>query len=315
MPDLSTLQRVDLREVWPNEASDFTPWLAKNIEILGEVLGLELEVETREASVGPFSLDVLARDLGSNQRVVIENQLNPTDHDHLGKLMTYAAGFDASVVVWLVREFRPEHRAALDWLNHRTGEDTAFFGVAVEAWRIDGSRPAPHFVPVAVPNDWQKRAHESGRPAERSERSERYRAFFQTLIDELREEHGFTKARKGQPQNWYQFASGHSGIPYNVAFTGDGKLVAGLTMSSGDKERNEQRFDRLAEHKEAIESEFDFTIQWDRRDDIQACFVQSERGGTIDEDDEQLEELRHWIVSRLLDFKRVFVPYMRQLVG
>lgn len=136
MPNLSSLQRVDLREVWPHEANDFTPWLEDNIDTLGDVLGLDLEVEAREASVGPFSLDLLARDLGSNRRVVIENQLDATDHGHLGKLLTYAAGFDASVVVWLVREFRPEHRATLDWLNHRTGEDTAFFGVVVEAWKI-----------------------------------------------------------------------------------------------------------------------------------------------------------------------------------
>ena len=150
MVDLGAIERVDLREVWPHEAQDFTPWLAENLDKLGEALGLDLELQSAEAAVGPFSLDVLARDSGSDRPVIIENQLETSDHDHLGKLLTYAAGYDAYAVVWLTREFRDEHRAALDWLNQRTVEDTAFFGVVVEAWQIDGSRPAPHFRTVGA---------------------------------------------------------------------------------------------------------------------------------------------------------------------
>ena len=129
MEDLGSLSRVNLRTIWPHEASDFTPWIQANLSALGESLGLELEVEAREAPVGDFSLDLLAREVEHDRTVIIENQLTNTDHGHLGQLITYAAGFDAKVVVWLARDFRDEHRQALDWLNQRTDEDTEFFGL------------------------------------------------------------------------------------------------------------------------------------------------------------------------------------------
>ena len=146
MMNRSNIQLVSLREVWPDEAFHFTPWLAENIDKLGNVLGLNLEVQRQEAPVGSFSSDILAWDVDGECPVVVENQLETTDHDHLGKLLTYAAGYDACdtcVVVWLAREFRDAHRQALDWLNQRTGENIKFFGVVVEAWRLDDySQPA-----------------------------------------------------------------------------------------------------------------------------------------------------------------------------
>ena len=182
MVDLGEIKQVeDLREVWPNEAQDFTPWLADNLDKLGEALGLDLELQSSEAPVGSFSLDVLAHDLGSNRPVIIENQLEATNHNHLGQLLTYVAGYDAYAAVWLTQDFRDEHRQALDWLNQRTDEDTAFYGVVVEAWRIDGSRPAPHFRVVAAPNDWQKRmvsVAKTGRAGGLSEKQQRYHEFF-----------------------------------------------------------------------------------------------------------------------------------------
>ena len=298
MVDLGEIKRVDLREVWPNEASDFTPWLAENLDKLGEALGLDLELQSAEAAVGAFSLDVLAHDLGSNRPVIIENQLEATNHDHLGKLLTYAAGYDAYAVVWLTREFRDEHRQALDWLDQRTGEDTQFFGVVVEAWKIDDSRPAPHFKPVATPNDWQKSTvgaeRGSGNAAAVSERSERYRTFFQSLIDTLREEYRFTNARKGQPQSWYNFSSDNSGIAYSASFSRDGKASVNIDIASRNGEWNQRLFDRLTERKGTIQSEFSEDLVWDSVENRLACYVRVFRNGQIDDDEETLEAVQGW---------------------
>src|SRR5512137_367401 len=138
MNDFGEIKPVDIREIWPNEATDFTPWLVENIDRLGQALGMEIEVQEREADVGDFSLDIMAKDLGTGRTVVIENQLTETDHDHLGKLLTYAGGFDAGVLVWIAKELRDEHRRALEWLNEH---DVHSFGVVIEVLRIDDSKP------------------------------------------------------------------------------------------------------------------------------------------------------------------------------
>lgn len=320
MVSLGTIERVDLREVWPHEAQDFTPWLADNLDKLGDALGLDLELRSAEAAVGPFSLDVLAHDLGSDRPVIIENQLEATGHDHLGKLLTYAAGHDAYAAVWLVRDFRDEHRQALDCLNQRTGDDTQFFGVIVEAWRIDGSLPAPHFRPVAFPNDWQKQSAKVdrssiGRPNYVSERGERYRQFFQALIDILRDQHRFTNARKGQPQSWYSFSSGFRGIGYNPSFSPQrGIARVELYIDPGDADVNKRLFDALSTASDAIQTELEESLEWERLDNRRACRISAFREGSIDDDPRSLEEIQEWMVDRLLAFKRIFTPHLAELV-
>lgn len=305
MSELGTLKRLDPRYIWELEAHDFTPWLARNLDRLGEALGLELELLEQESPVGNFSADILARDLGTNRTVVIENQLEPTDHSHLGQLITYAAGLDAGVVIWVCRELREEHRQALDWLNRGHGALTDFFGVVVELLQIDDSKPAVNFRPVAFPNDWTRRQG-SGSRGEITPKQQRYKQFFQQLIDELRETHRFTNARVGQPQSWYSFSSGTSGFTYGVSFAIGGRVRAELYIDTGDGEQNLSAFSRLHEEAETIEREFGEPLEWETLEGKRACRIATYRDGTIEDPDEKLEEYRAWAVERMLRFKKVF---------
>ena len=150
------LTPVSVREVWPNEARDLTPWLAERPEFLGDALGLELELEGKEMAVGGYNADLVFKDIERGSRVVVENMYGDTDHDHVGKLITYAAGLEAGHAVLLAENFRPEHRTALNWLNRVSTEDCAYFGLVLEAWRIDNSRPAPHLRVEVQPDDWSR---------------------------------------------------------------------------------------------------------------------------------------------------------------
>lgn len=312
--EFGDLKAVPVRQVWPNEAHHFTPWLAGNIERLGETLGMELEVVKVESDVGDFSLDILAKDLGSGRRVVIENQYSATNHDHLGKLMTYAAGLDAGAVIWIAETIRDEHKQALEWLNRRTDSDTNFFAVTVEVFRIDESRPAFEFKPVVLPNKWQRSARASAEP-DPSPRAQAYRRFFQELIDELREKHHFTGARAAQPQSWYSFSSGISGVTYGASFAQGGRVRVDVYLNQPETEQNKALFDRLLSRKTEFESEFGEPLSWERLDEGKASRVAVYRAGSIGEDERELIAIRAWLVDRLLRSKRVFGPQLSREIG
>ena len=152
--ELGMISEVRLRDIWPHEAGDFTPWLARNLNSLGDSLGLDLELLQEEASSGAFSLDILAKSTEDDEKVAIENQLEQTNHSHLGQLITYATEHGAGYVVWVASRFRPEHRAAIDWLNELAPDKVWFFAVEVHAIKIGDSLPALDFRPVAVPKKW-----------------------------------------------------------------------------------------------------------------------------------------------------------------
>ena len=211
---LARLERVPLREAWPNEAGDFTPWLAQpeNLRLLGETIGLELECECQEKPVGSFSCDILCRDTASDAWVIIENQIERTDHNHLGQLLTYAAGLKATTVVWVAREFREEHRAAIDWLNEITTEEFSFFGLEVELWRIADSPAAPKFNIVSKPNDWSRDVRESARDSgELSENRVLQREYWTKFAELLVKSGDHKQMRQAHASNHMVFPVGRSG--------------------------------------------------------------------------------------------------------
>ena len=305
------IKKLNLRDIWLNERKDFSPWLANNIGALGEALGMELELKDTEAAVGDFSLDLLAKDLGTGHTVIIENQLTQTDHDHLGKLLTYAAGFSASTVVWVAGVIRDEHKQTLDWLNQRTDEETQFFGVVVEVIKIDDSKPAYNFKPVVSPSEWQKskKRQISGTV---SAKGEAYRIYFQSLIDELREKHKFTNAKIGQPQNWYTFSSGISNIPFSVSFAQGGKVRTELYIDVGDVDKNKVLFDWLYEQRDELHSKVGQELEWERLDDKRASRIAVYRVGSIQSSEEELMDIKAWHIENLLRFKKVFPSIVKK---
>ncbi|MCZ8092292.1 MAG: DUF4268 domain-containing protein [Acidovorax sp.] len=308
--DLGTIENISLKSLWPGEATHFTPWLAQNLEVLGKKLGMDLQLESTEASAGDFSADIVARDLSSNKLVVIENQFGGTDHKHLGQIITYASVLGAGAVVWIAEAIRPEHKAAMDFLNLNLKETLSLYAVEASAIRINDSKPAFILSIVSMPNEANTASAEVAQGI--SETQEKYRSYFQLLIDELRERHRFTNARTGQPQNWYTFASDNSKIyKYGTSFTTGGKSRVEIYIDCGDKAKNEQLFDKLFENKNEIEAGIGQELSWERLDNRRACRVAIYRDGEIDAETEVLGEIRQWAIRGLLKFKEVFPLFIQ----
>lgn len=313
---LSTIKFIDARDIWPAEDINFTPWLAEHITELGEALGLELNPDTTstEVPVGNYRLDILAHDGG--RAVAIENQLGETDHTHLGQLLTYMAGRDARVVVWIAGKFRDEHREALDLMNRLTDEETEFFGVVVEVLQIDNSHPAPHFKVVSAPNDWGKQNKATTTPGE-SGISQRYRQFFEALVDQLGNNLDNPRPRKVSGKSWLSFHTGYSGFDFGASFTNKGgtrRARVELYIDSKDKERNKAFFDELEAGKEEIESEIEGEFDWDRLDNKRACRIAVVHPGSIRDDEEKLAAICDWMAAKLPEFKNTFGPRIADLV-
>ena len=200
--ELGKLVHVDPRTVWSHEAHNFTPWLLENADRLAEALGIDIELEAAEHAVAGYSLDLVGRDITNDAVLIVENQLETTDHSHLGQVLTYAAGTAASTIVWIATAFREEHRQALDWLNENTGEDVHFFGVELQVIKIDKSPPAPLLNLVVQPNDWQKQVRAATQRSAVTGKGALYAQFWPKLLDRIHTEHpDWTRSRRAGPEN------------------------------------------------------------------------------------------------------------------
>ncbi len=305
---LSKIRKVELRSIWPNEARHFTRWLAKHIADLGEALGIELETQERESPVGSRSLDTLATD-GSGRPAVIENQLTSSDGDHLARILIYAAGKDADTIVWIARDFENAHWQVLQWLNQRTGTQTRFFGVAIEVWKIDDSRPAPHFRVVAAPNDWRKQNIVLRTP------KKRYREFRRRLEKKLKESDLPLGQWKDHDKSW--LAIKHvDGLNYSIDFPHRIYFSYQITTRSGRSLNWCRRaFDRLHRDRDQIESRLG-KLEWNRQ-------WKPNRGSTIishypdnySDLTDPWAEVHDWTIDRYRLFREVFEPYREELMA
>ncbi|MCY4114820.1 MAG: DUF4268 domain-containing protein [Chloroflexi bacterium] len=323
---ISKLESVNLRTVWAEEAQHFTPWLAQpeNLARLGEALGLTLEPRGTEQAVGGFSADILCRSLdgGSDDDswVVIENQYERTDHDHLGKLLTYAAGLNARTVVWIAEEFRDEHRAALDLLNASTTRDYAYFGIEIELLRIDDSRPAPRFNVVVQPNDWAKTVQAgTGSGGELSE-TQAMQLEFWSGFSELMQSDGAIPCRRPRPQAYMTHNLGVSGIRVVSFFTtwnsaretsSIGELRVALEFFGRDRQA---RFDGLAESADLIHRDAGQPYHWQpwESESIKRVMVRTDAEL---EDRDKWPDYQTWLKTEVERMFSVLVPKVRELAG
>ena len=306
--DLGSLTEVDPHDLWTNETQDFTPWLADHVDLLSEALGLDLEIEQREAAVGSFAVDLLGTERETGKVVIIENQLEETDHRHLGQLLTYASGLDAGIIIWVSPRFRDEHREAVHWLNAQTGEGVAFFGAELELLRIDESRPAPRFNVVAEPSEFQRALKES--VAKPSERGLAYQRFFRRLVDCLHDEHPglvYTQAESVGYHSSILFGAGRLGFQLLVSFVSGRKFRIALVITTGDKDRNKRAFDQLHSQREVMAAALGEEPAWERLDENVTSRVAVYRDGDIElSPQDRLDELLRWSVDFLPVFRSTF---------
>lgn len=300
---LGEIKKVRLRKIWKNEAYDFTPWLSENLERLGEALGLELEFEAKEVSVGPYSADILAKDAGTDKFVVIENQLEKTNHDHLGKCITYASVLDASAVIWVASTFTEEHKKALDWLNDHTSDEIAFYGVILELWQIDNSQPAVKFNVASTPNAIVRQAAQRKEQGELSETRKRQLDFWTSFRDKLADTGKIRSIQTARPQYWFDVALGKSGIHLSNTFNTDRDEI-GVRVYIGNKKADEW-LPYFESKKESIELKIGESLEWnpnpDNRDKVIALTKKFDLS-----DDTKVDFALNWLIEQTLKFKSTF---------
>lgn len=311
---LGQLDRLDVRKVWESESQHFTPWLAENLELLAGALGLdEIELVDQETPVGAFSLDILAKEAGpGGRRIVIENQLEQTDHGHLGQLLLYAAGLEAEIAVWVSPRFRDEYRQTLEWLNAHTVAGISFFGVEVEVLQIGDSLPAVNFRVVAEPSEFQ-RSVASQSPKGVSDRQLAYHAFLSRVVERLNQlSPGFTRRKDAGYDSWVSFGSGRSGVGIHLGFARGPIFRVELYIDAGDKAVNKRAFDELQAESNAFEEQLG-KLTWQRLDEKRACRIFLGREGSIEAGTDVLDELVEWGAKNLIRFREVFETRVRQL--
>ncbi|HDZ54589.1 MAG TPA: DUF4268 domain-containing protein [Candidatus Nealsonbacteria bacterium] len=309
---IERIKKVPLREVWKNEARDFTSWLFDNIEILGEELDMDLTAIDREGDAGSFSVDIIAED-ENGQKVVIENQLEKTNHEHLGKILTYLANLDAKIAIWISSNPRQEHERAIDWLNE-FGPETAFYLVQIEAYKIGNSNPAAKFSIIAGPSEGSETIGKKKK--EYAKRHILRKEFWTALLEKAKGKTSLHSNITPGIYSWIGTGAGKQGIIYSYVIT---KKYGGCEIYF-DKGKdyikpniNKIRFDKLYKHKNQIEKKFKGRLNWERLDNARASRISIKFKGKGLNDKENWEKLQDKMIDAMIRLERAFKEYIRRL--
>jgi hypothetical protein len=302
---LGKLTKIDLRELWKHEAFNFTRWLAEpeNIELLGDEVGIDIQITQTEASVGRFNVDILAAEETTGKKIIIENQLEMTDHSHLGQLITYAAGLEAEYVIWIVRDVREEHQQAVDWLNEHTDEHINFFLIAIELWQIENSPPAPKFNIISRPNEWKRSVRTSTQDGDLTDTKTKQLEFWEQFKEYASSKHPELKLRTPRPQHWYNVSIGRSDC--HIALTIDSrKNKVGCELYIPD---SKELYQSLLNSKPEIEKHLGVaeTLDWQELPGKKASRIRVFNGFNF-YDESTWETSFLWLSETCSKFKKVF---------
>lgn len=316
--NLSKIELIPLRDCWDSEASDFTPWLAEeeNIALLADAIGLsELEVKAQEEPVGPFRADILCKDSSNDQYVLIENQLEKTDHTHLGQILTYAAGLDAVTIIWIAEKFTEEHRAAIDWLNRITDDDFNFFGIEIQLLKIGQTGAvAPRFNIIAKPNDWSRDVRNSTKnPSENFTDVQNAKLSFWTAFREYMVDNPSSQFRTHRPSrdHWMSIAIGRASFQINLTVNSRENKVAIQLWMSDDPDK--KYFDALYANKDQAEASIGENLEWRRLDSKKTSSIDLYRLNSDFTNPKQYQEIFAWYKDYTERFIKYFKPIIKKL--
>ncbi|MGT2799874.1 DUF4268 domain-containing protein [Streptococcus marmotae] len=305
---LGKLTEINIRELWKHEQYDFSEWLSKeeNIEMLSDEVGLTLTDVHKEVFVGSYRCDLVAKDETTGIKVIIENQLEATNHDHLGKLITYASGLDANVVIWIVQEAREEHRSAIEWLNNKTTKEISFFLMEIRAYKIGDSLPAPKFVVIEKPNDFLKTVNSSIESGELSKSQAEKLNFWNRFNEVVLLKNKPFNIRKATTNHWYDIALGTSEAHISITLVNKSNSI-GIEIYIND---NKKLFDQLYALSEEIQNKLGFNMDWQRLDSKKASRIIYYIEGLDFNHHENYDELINEVIDKTVVMRRVFKYYL-----
>ncbi len=308
---LSKLKVINLREEWKHEAADFTKWLAQeeNLQLLSEEIGVEISLLQTEANVGNFSVDILAEEKNEGRKIIIENQLETTNHDHLGKIITYASGIDAEIIIWIVKNIRDEHKQAVDWLNEHTDDNINIFIIRMELWQIGDSPFAPKFHIVSQPNDWAKTIKGWAANTQLTDRRLMQLEFWNQFNYYASEQKSALRLRKPFAQHWYDLSIGYSKAHLSFIIDADNEQIRCEFYIPDSK----PLFKALYDNKDAIDAKLAaYKLEWMDLEGKKASRIRTTHKIDVENRD-NWEKCFQWLMQTGQDFQPAFSGYLKKI--